>query len=38
MALGGRAAEAIMFNRITSGAENDLKKVSKIAYGMVINN
>lgn len=31
MALGGRAAEAIIFNRITSGAQNDLKKVTEMA-------
>ncbi len=27
MALGGRVAEAIVFNRITTGAQNDLEKV-----------
>ncbi|KAI5730600.1 hypothetical protein M8J76_015571 [Diaphorina citri] len=32
MALGGRAAEAIVFNRITSGAQNDLKKIRQ--FGM----
>ncbi|VVC86282.1 paraplegin [Leptidea sinapis] len=35
MALGGRAAEAIVFNSITSGAKNDLEKVTKIAYAQV---
>ncbi|XP_041987157.1 paraplegin [Aricia agestis] len=35
MALGGRAAEAITFNSITSGAQNDLQKVTKIAYAQV---
>lgn len=35
MALGGRAAEAITFNSITSGAQNDLEKVTKIAYAQV---
>ncbi|XP_039763854.1 paraplegin [Pararge aegeria] len=35
MALGGRAAEAITFNSITSGAQNDLEKVTKIAYAEV---
>ncbi|CAG4977961.1 unnamed protein product [Colias eurytheme] len=35
MALGGRAAEAITFNSITSGAKNDLEKVTKIAYAQV---
>lgn len=36
MALGGRASEAITFNSITSGAQNDLEKVTKIAYAQVI--
>lgn len=35
MALGGRAAEAIIFNRITSGAQNDLEKVTKIVYSQI---
>lgn len=35
MALGGRAAEAITFNSITTGAQNDLEKVTKIAYAQV---
>lgn len=35
MALGGRAAEAITFNSITSGAQNDLEKVTKIAYAQI---
>lgn len=35
MALGGRAAENITFNRITTGAQNDLEKVTKIAEAMV---
>ncbi|CAB3258918.1 unnamed protein product [Arctia plantaginis] len=35
MALGGRAAEAVVFNSITSGAQNDLEKVTKIAYAQV---
>ncbi|KAF6207663.1 hypothetical protein GE061_016110 [Apolygus lucorum] len=35
MALGGRAAEAIVFNRITTGAQNDLSKVTNMAYAMV---
>ncbi len=34
-ALGGRAAEEIIFNRISSGAQNDLEKVTKQAYAMV---
>uniref|UniRef100_A0A8C6H9U3 Mitochondrial inner membrane m-AAA protease component paraplegin n=1 Tax=Mus spicilegus TaxID=10103 RepID=A0A8C6H9U3_MUSSI len=35
MALGGRAAEAISFSRVTSGAQDDLRKVTRIAYSMV---
>ena len=34
-ALGGRAAEEIMFGVVTSGAENDLKQVTDIARQMV---
>lgn len=35
MALGGRAAENITFKRITTGAQNDLEKVTKIAHALV---
>jgi ATP-dependent metalloprotease FtsH len=35
-ALGGRAAEEIIFNRISTGALNDLEKVTKQAYAMVV--
>ncbi|XP_004600857.1 paraplegin [Sorex araneus] len=35
MALGGRAAEAISFNKVTSGAQDDLRRVTRIAYSMV---
>ncbi len=35
MALGGRAAEELSFGRITTGASDDLDKVTQIAYGMV---
>lgn len=33
--LGGRAAEEIFFNEISSGALDDLEKVTKLAYTMV---
>lgn len=33
--LGGRAAEEVMFNEISSGALDDLEKVTKQAYNMV---
>jgi cell division protease FtsH len=35
-ALGGRAAEQVVFNRITTGAENDLQRVTMIARQMVV--
>ena len=35
VALGGRVAEEIFFNRITTGASDDLKKITQIATGMV---
>ena len=34
-ALGGRAAEQIIFGKISTGALNDLEKVTKQAYAMV---
>lgn len=33
--LGGRVAEAIVFGRVTTGAQNDLKQATKIARDMV---
>lgn len=35
--LGGRAAEEVIFNEISSGALDDLEKVTKQAYSMVAN-
>ncbi|MDX2002927.1 MAG: ATP-dependent zinc metalloprotease FtsH [Chitinophagales bacterium] len=35
MTLGGRAAEEIVFNRITTGAQNDLERITKMAYSMI---
>jgi len=35
MALGGRVAEEIFFNRITTGASDDIKKVTQIAQQIV---
>ncbi|XP_038610253.1 paraplegin [Tachyglossus aculeatus] len=35
MALGGQVSEALSFNKVTSGAQDDLRKVTKIAYAMV---
>ncbi len=34
--LGGRIAEQIIFNEISTGAQNDLEKVTSIAYNMVM--
>jgi len=34
--LGGRAAEEVVFNDITSGASNDLERVTKLARTMVM--
>jgi len=35
MLLGGRAAESLIFGKITSGAQDDLQKVTKMAYAQV---
>ena len=35
MTLGGRAAEEIVFGRISTGAQNDLERITKMAYAMV---
>ncbi|KAM6980487.1 mitochondrial inner membrane m-AAA protease component paraplegin [Aplochiton taeniatus] len=35
MALGGRVSEAITFNKVTTGAQDDLRKVTRVAYNMV---
>jgi AFG3 family protein len=32
MALGGRVSEEIFFNKVTTGASDDIKKVTQIAY------
>ena len=34
MTLGGRAAEDIIFGRISTGAQNDLERVTKLSYAM----
>ncbi|CAG0880975.1 unnamed protein product [Darwinula stevensoni] len=36
MMLGGRVSEKIFFNRITTGAQDDLKKVTQSAYAQVV--
>ncbi len=35
MTLGGRAAERIVFDKISTGAQNDLDQVTKMAYSMI---
>merc|ERR1712212_1163037 len=35
MTLGGRAAEKIFFDKITTGAQDDLQKVTKSAYSQI---
>ena len=37
MTFGGRAAESIVFDKISTGAQSDLDQVTKMAYSMVIN-
>uniref|UniRef100_A0A7N6BQ41 AAA+ ATPase domain-containing protein n=1 Tax=Anabas testudineus TaxID=64144 RepID=A0A7N6BQ41_ANATE len=36
MMLGGRVAEQVFFSRITTGAQDDLKKVTQSAYAQVV--
>ncbi|CAJ0571458.1 unnamed protein product, partial [Mesorhabditis spiculigera] len=36
MTLGGRVAEEIFFGRITTGAQDDLQKVTQMAYSQVV--
>ena len=36
MAMGGRVAEELVFGRITTGAQNDLERITAMAYGMVV--
>ncbi|MFY0674320.1 MAG: ATP-dependent zinc metalloprotease FtsH [Bacteroidia bacterium] len=35
MALGGRVAEDIIFGRVSTGAQNDLERITKMAYDLV---
>lgn len=35
MTLGGRASEEIFFHKISTGAQNDLQQITRIAYSMV---
>ena len=33
--MGGRAAEEIIFNKITNGASDDIDKINKLAYDII---
>jgi cell division protease FtsH len=35
MTLGGRAAESLVFDKISTGAQNDLDQITKMGYGMI---
>jgi cell division protease FtsH len=35
MSLGGRVAEDIVFGRVSTGAQNDLERITKLTYDMV---
>ncbi len=36
MAIGGRVAEEIIFNHLSTGAQNDLERITKMAYAMIV--
>ncbi len=36
MAIGGRVAEDLVFGRVSTGAQNDLERITKMAYAMVV--
>ena len=35
MTLGGRAAEELIFGKISTGAQNDLQRITQLSYAMV---
>ena len=37
MTLGGRAAESVVFDKISTGAQSDLDHITRMAYDMIIN-
>ena len=37
MTMGGRVAEELFFGRITTGAQDDLSKVTRSAYSQIAN-
>jgi cell division protease FtsH len=36
MTMGGRVAEEIVFERVSTGAQNDLERITRLAYAMVV--
>ncbi len=36
MALGGRVAESVVFGQVSTGAQDDLERITKMAYAMVV--
>jgi cell division protease FtsH len=36
MTMGGRVAEEIVFGRVSTGAQNDLERITRLAYAMVV--
>lgn len=36
MMLGGRVSEEIFFGRVTTGAQDDLQKITEMAYSQVL--
>ena len=37
MTMGGRIAELIFFNKLSTGAQDDLRKITQLAYSQVVN-
>ena len=38
MALGGRVAEEVFFERVTTGARDDLRRIRDMAYDLIASN
>ena len=37
MTLGGRAAESVVFDKISTGAQSDLDHITRLSYDMIVN-
>jgi AFG3 family protein len=37
MTLGGRAAESVVYNQISTGAQSDLDHITRLSYDMIVN-